>query len=70
MVRHKVFQPTLVRSKQDSVLFRKDEVLLLVITRWAVLDANNDLTFADSGGNTGVGVFRTKNLLMVAGNQE
>jgi hypothetical protein len=70
VVRHKVFQPTLVRAKQDSVLFRKDEVLLLVVTRWAVLDANNDLSFADSGGNTGVGVFRTKNLLMVAGNQE
>jgi len=70
VVRHKVFMPALVRSRQDSVLFRKDEVLLLVITRWAILDANNDLTFADTGGNTGVGVFRTKNLLMVAGNQE
>jgi len=70
VVRHKVFTPALVRARQDSVLFRKDEMLLLVITRWAVLDANNDLTFADAGGNTGVGVFRTKNLLMVAGNQE
>jgi hypothetical protein len=70
VVRHKVFMPALVRARQDSVLFRKDELLLLVITRWAVLDANNDLSFADAGGNTGVGVFRTKNLLMVAGNQE
>jgi hypothetical protein len=70
VVRHKVFAPALVRSLQDSVLFRKDELLLLVITRWAILDANNDMTFADSGSTTGVGVFRTKNLLMSAGNQE
>jgi hypothetical protein len=70
VVRHKVFQPVLVRAGQDSSLFRKDEVLLLVLTRWAVLDANNDMTFADAEGNTGVGVFRTKNLLMTAGNQE
>jgi hypothetical protein len=70
VVRHKVFMPALVRARQDSVLFRKDEVLLLVLTRWGRLDANNDLTFADAGGLTGVGVFRTKNLLMVAGNQE
>lgn len=70
VVRHKVFMPALVRARQDSVLFRKDEILLLVLTRWGRLDANNDLTFADAGGLTGVGVFRTKNLLMVAGNQE
>ena len=62
--------PALVRARQDSVLFRKDELLLLVITRWGVLDANNTLEFADAGGYTGVGVFRTKNLLMTAGNQE
>ena len=70
VVRHKVFQPVLVRAMQDSVLFRKDEVLLLVLTRWGVLDAFNTLEFADAEGNTGVGIFRTKNLLMIAGNQE
>jgi len=70
VVRHKVFMPVLARARQDSSLFRKDELLLLVITRWAVLDADNVLIFADAGGNTGVGVFRTKNLLMTAGNQE
>lgn len=70
VVRHKVFVPVLARSLQDSALFRKDEILLLVITRWAILDADNDVTFADSGSTTGVGVFRTKNLLMTAGNQE
>jgi hypothetical protein len=70
VIRHKVFTPVLARSLQDSVLFRKDEVLLLVITRWAELDANNDVTFADSGNRTGVAVFRTKNLLQTAGNRE
>lgn len=70
VVRHKVFVPVLARSLQDSALFRKDELLLLIITRWAILDANNDVTFADAGGNTGVGVYRTKNLLMTTGNQE
>lgn len=70
VVRHKVFVPALVRARQDSVLFRKDELLLLVITRWAVLDRDNTAVFADAGGNTGVGVYRTKNLLMTAGNQE
>jgi len=70
VVRHKVFVPVLARSLQDSVLFRKDELLLLVITRWAVLDANNNVEFADAEGNTGVGIFRTKNLLMTTGNQE
>lgn len=70
VVRHKVFCPAIARSMRDSVLFRKDELLLLVVTRWAILDANNDMTFADSGSTTGVGVFRTKNLLMTAGNQE
>lgn len=70
VVRHKVFVPALVRSLQDSVLFRKDELLLLVMTRWAILDANNDITFADAGSTSGVGVFRTKNLLMTVGNRE
>lgn len=70
VVRHKVFMPVIARARQDSSLFRKDELLLLVMTRWGVLDADNVLTFADAGGNTGVGVFRTKNLLMTVGNQE
>jgi hypothetical protein len=70
VVRHKVFVPCLVRAMQDSVLFRKDELLLLVITRWARLDDQNIVEFADAGSTTGVGVFRTRNLLMTAGNQE
>jgi hypothetical protein len=71
VVRHKVFTPALVRSLQDSALFRKDEILLLVITRWARLDANNTLSFDENPeATTGVGVFRTKNLLLTTGSQE
>lgn len=70
VVRHKVFVPVLARARQDSALFRKDELLLLVLTRWGVLDAFNTIEFADAGNTTGVGVFRTKNLLMTVGNQE
>lgn len=70
VVRHKVFVPALVRAMQDSVLFRKDEILLLVLTRWARLDEWNTVEFADTDSTSGVGVFRTKNLLMTAGNQE
>jgi hypothetical protein len=71
VVRHKVFVPALCRSLQDSVLFRKDEILLVVMTRWARLDANNVVSFDDnSEATTGVGVFRTKNLLLTVGNQE
>jgi hypothetical protein len=68
--RHKVFVPVLARSLQDTALFRKDELLLLTISRWAVVDAQNTVEFVNTTGNTGVGVFRTKNLLMTAGNQE
>ena len=70
VVRHKVFVPALVRSLQDSALFRKDEVLLIVVTRWAELDAENTIKFTDAGNRSGAAVFRTKNLLLVAGNQE
>jgi len=71
VVRHKVFVPALVRSLQDSALFRKDEVLLVVLTRWAILDAENSVKFTDAGNNTsGAAIYRTKNLLLVAGNQE
>lgn len=64
---HKVFVVVMARSLQDSVLFRKDEVLMLIMSRWARLDPNNTLEYIDSGSTTGVGVFRTKNLLLCAG---
>jgi hypothetical protein len=70
VIRHKVFVPCLVRALQDSALFRKDEVLLVVLTRWGELDDENVIKFTDSGNHSGAAVFRTKNLLLIAGNRE
>lgn len=70
VARHKVFVPSLVRARQDSALFRKDEVLLIVLTRWAELDEENTIRFTDTGNRTGAAVYRTKNLLLVAGDQD
>lgn len=67
VTRHKVFTPVLARALQDSVLFRKDEILLLVLSRWARLDEGNFIEFADQDSTTGVAVFRTKNMLLMAG---
>jgi hypothetical protein len=66
-VRHKVFTPFLARATEDSLLFRKDEVLLLVLSRWAELDAENTVRFTDTDNRTCVGVYRTRSLLVLAG---
>jgi len=79
-VRHKVFVPMLVRAKydagslaarnttgEDGILFRKNEVLLVVLTRFAELDGQNDIRFVDSGNQTCAAIYRTKNLLITAG---
>jgi len=67
VVRHKVFTPFLARATEDCLLFRKDEVLLMVLTRWAELDENNAVRFTDTDNRTCVGVYRTRNLLVLAG---
>jgi hypothetical protein len=68
--RHKVFFPMLARSRQDSALFRKDELLLVVITRWAELDADNTIKFLDveNDNRACAGVYRTRGLLLLVGN--
>jgi len=72
VVRHKVFMPFLAKARADSVLYRKDELLLVVISRWAALDENNTVRFVDtdSGNRTCAGVYRTRSLLLTAGNGE
>lgn len=65
--RHKCFVPFLAKATQDTVLFRKGEVLLMVLSRWAELDAKNNIVFADTDNRTCVGVYRTKNLLILSG---
>lgn len=67
VARHKVFFPFLVCATEDSVLFRKDEVLLVVISRFAELDADNSVVFADVDNRSAVAVYRTRNLLVLVG---
>lgn len=69
-VRHKVFTTMLARPTTATKLFRPGELLLLVFSRWAVLDADNKVVVADPPAGTAssvVAVFRTKNLLLTAG---
>ena len=67
VARHKVFTPFLVRATADSTLFRKNEVLLVVVTRFAELDADNTVVFADAFNRSAVAVYRTRNLLLLVG---
>lgn len=65
VARHKVFFPFLAKATEDTVLFRKNEVLLLVVSRWAELDANNTVIFTDTDNRACVGVYRTRNNLIM-----
>jgi hypothetical protein len=68
--RHKVFTTMLARPVTPSLLFRQGELILLVFSRLAVLDADNKIVVADPivGSPTSqVAVFRTKNLILTAG---
>lgn len=67
--RHKVFTTMLVRPTTATLLFRPGELVLLVFSRWAVLDADNKVVVAVPVGTASsiVAVFRTKNLLLTAG---
>ncbi len=68
--RHKVFTTMLARPTTATRLFRPGELILLVFSRWALLDADNKVVVADPPVGTPSGivaVFRTKNLLLTAG---
>lgn len=67
VARHKVFSPFLVRAMEDSVLFRKNEVLLVVVSRFAELDDDNSVVFLDADNRSAAAVYRTRNLLILAG---
>jgi hypothetical protein len=69
-VRHKVFTTMLVRSRERTRLFRKGELLLVVFSRFAELDADNKMVLADPLGTpmNVAAVYRTRNLLLTAGN--
>jgi hypothetical protein len=74
-VRHKVFAPLLCRATEDvpnvsgGLLYRKNELLLVVLTRFAELDDENTVRFTDPAvdNRTCAAVYRTRNMLMVVG---
>jgi len=74
-VRHKVFAPVLCRATEDvpgvtgGLLYRKNELLLVVFSRFAELDEENTVRFIDpkADNRTGAGVYRTRNMLLVVG---
>ena len=81
-VGHKVFVSFLARAlddygpnaarnttSEDGILFRKNEIVLVVLTRYATLDANNEIMFLDSPATntTSAAVYRTRNLLLTVG---
>jgi len=73
--RHKSFVPFLARAVADvpgvdgGLLFRKSELLLVVLSRFAELDAENNVRFVDpiADNRTLAAVYRTRNLLLTVG---
>jgi hypothetical protein len=65
--RHKVWAPFLARAAADNTLWRKGEVLLIVVSRFAELDDENTVRFVDTGNRSCAAVYRTKGLLLLAG---
>lgn len=62
--RHKVMTPMLARITEDTSLFRKGEVVLVVFSRFAELDAENSIRFVDTDNRTAVSVYKTQNTLI------
>jgi len=73
--RHKVFAPILARATEDvpgvegGLLFRKNELLLIVLSRFAELDDDNTVRFIDppEDNRTCAALYRTRNLLLIVG---
>lgn len=73
--RHKTFTPFLARATEDvpgvngGLLFRKSELLLVVLSRFAELDDENTVRFVDpaASNRTLAAVYRTRNLLLTVG---
>jgi len=66
---HKVWFPFLVQATADNVFFRKGEVLLVVVTRYAVLDGDNVVRFSDTDNESCAAIYRTRGLLLLASEQ-
>jgi hypothetical protein len=76
-VRHKVLFPFLARSLEEipgtdgGILYRKNELLLIVISRFAALDAENNVRFTDpvASNRTCAALYRTRNMLIMVGDR-
>ena len=66
---HKVWFPFLAQASEDNVYFRKGEVLLVVVSRYALLDGDNVVRFTDSNNESCAAVYRTRGLLLLASEQ-
>lgn len=67
IVRHKVWMPFLARASENTPLWRKNEILLIVLSRWAELDEENTIRFTDTDNRSAAAIYRTKGLLLLAG---
>ena len=65
-VTHKVWFPFLAVATSDSTLWRKGEVLLVVVSRFGKLDSENTVAFLDSSNRTCAAIYRTNGLLILA----
>ena len=66
---HKCWFPFLAQATADNVYFRKGEVLLVVVSRYAVLDGDNVIRFTDTNNESCAAVYRTRGLLLLASEQ-
>jgi hypothetical protein len=74
-VAHKAFVGVLARVVEDApgvadgLLYRKDELVLLVLSRYAELDEENTVRFTDPlvDNRASAAVYRTRNLLLTVG---
>lgn len=65
--RHKAWVALLVRTETDTRLFRRGELIVMVVSRLAPLDHRNTVAFTDVGGaRTVAALYRTQNLLLTS----
>jgi hypothetical protein len=71
-----VFFPLLARIVEEvhatngnGLLFRKNEIVLMVLVRTAVLDDENNVRFTDASNTTCAALYRTRNMLLVVGDK-
>ena len=78
MVRHKVIVPILARATEEvtnatgGMLYRKNELLLIVLSRFASLDDDNSVRFVDDPAlnKSCAALYRTRNLLLTVGDRK